>query len=186
MRSMPPVLRPYRIHRAVASQIKLALSCLIAVTIAGGVVASSIANAEGAFAVGRSEFSSWGSGVRDFPTSGEAQSEALRRCNRHGVGCRVVATFAQACFSLAVQSGTNGYGWTIRPTVVEARAVVLNECLAHGKPCEMKVAMCDGGQVRGIPADVRPPLTPSSKLVSPAETSQSPSRGCERYPELCP
>ena len=173
------------IRRGVASQISIARCRFLTLAIVASAANSSIVSAEGAFAVGRSAYSSWGAGVHDFSTNGEAQSEALRRCSRHGAGCRVVTTFTHSCFGIAVQRGTNGYGWTIGSTAAGVRAAVLNQCLAHGKPCEVKVAMCDGGQVGVAPTDARPPLPQSPKLASPIETSQSPDRGCERYPELC-
>lgn len=160
--------------------------CLLALVVIASTCHSSKSLAAGAFAVGRNAHTSWGSGVHDYPTASEAQQEALRRCSRHGP-CSIVATFNQACFAIAIQVGRNGYGWGTRSTIEEARSAVLNHCLAHGQPCEVKVAMCDSGGSRGAAPIARPSPMPAPALIPPIAASQpqSPPRGCERYPELC-
>jgi uncharacterized protein DUF4189 len=160
--------------------------CLLALIVVASTLHSSKSLAAGAFAVGRNAYTSWGSGVHDYPTVSEAQQEALRRCSSHGP-CSIVATFNRACFSIAVQVGRNGYGWITHSTIEEARSAVLNHCLAHGLPCEVKVAMCDSGGSRGTVPVARPSPMPAPAAIPPMATSQpqSTSRGCERYPELC-
>ena len=161
-------------------------SRLLALIVVASMWHSSKSLAAGAFAVGRNAHISWGSGIHDYPIPSEAQQEALRRCSRHGP-CGILTMFNRACFAIAVQVGRNGYGWVTRSTIEEARSAVLNHCLAHGLPCEVKVAMCDSGGSRGTAPIARPSSMPAPAPIPPVAMSQpqSPLRGCERYPELC-
>jgi hypothetical protein len=159
---------------------------LLAMVVVASTWHPSKAAAAAAFAVGRNAQTSWGSGVVDRPTASEAQQEALRRCSIRGpASCSVVTTFSRTCLAIAVQIGRNGYGWATRPTIGEARNTVLSQCLAHGVPCDVKVALCDSGESRGAPPTASP--MPAPAPVPPVRTSepQSPQRACERYPELC-
>jgi len=166
------------------SQAKRMAGCLLVVVASLWQPSKGIAAA--AFAMGRNAHGSWGSGVHDYPTASEAQQEVLRRCSMRGpAACSIVATFSRACFAIAVQVGRNGYGWVTRPTISEARSAVLSQCLAHGMPCEVRVAMCDSGDSRGVRPTSTPFPTPAPAFPSVATRPQSPGNGCDRYPELC-
>ena len=119
------------------------------------------ASAAGAYAIGRSEHGSWGGGAGNAANPNDAARDALARCGQHGPGCTIVTNFSRACFSLAIPLGTNGYYWATRETLADAQKIVMDHCLASGRPCEIKSAFCD---VRGIavaPSYPSPPVSPA-------------------------
>lgn len=127
--------------------------------------------AAGAYAIGKRFQSSWGGGASNAANYSDAGREALDRCSKFGPECAVVAYFSRKCFSLAIPPGTGAYYWVTRNTIDEARATVLDHCLASGRICEVKVAFCDA---RGLPAAL-----PSESLQA-IPGSASLGRGLER------
>ena len=129
----------------------------------------------------------WGGYATNAPTYDEAAARALARCNQLGAGCRVVAYFGRQCLAVAIQIGTSGRGWAIRPTLGEAQSAVINRCTSYGRPCEVKIATCDTVGLPGgnVPQNQPAPPPPAPSPPTPTPAPSSPSRGCNLYPELC-
>ena len=109
--------------------------------LAGSLVTSSIAHAEGAIAVGLPQ-DVVREGVSSFiysnaRTAAEAKSEALLGCKTKTPAsgpskalCKVVATFKNQCAAEAYdpQNGTPGFGWGIGNSSREAKELALANC----------------------------------------------------------
>jgi hypothetical protein len=126
--------------------------------------AINISHAAGAYAIGRGPGSSWGGGGRDAANYEDAGRDALQHCAQHGPNCSIVTYFSRRCFSLAIPPGTGSYYWATRDTMAEARAAVMDHCLASGRSCEVKVAFCDA---RGLVADTIPVTPPPTPIPTP-------------------
>jgi hypothetical protein len=136
-------------------------------SIALSACAVNASHAAGAYAIGKSWRSSWGGGATNAANYADAGREALARCSKYGPGCEIAVYFNRKCFSLAVPPGTGAYYWATRDTIDEARATVMDHCVASGRSCEVKVAFCD---MRGIAA----PLPPEIRQVAPVPTAAAP------------
>jgi hypothetical protein len=146
---------------------------------------SSIAAA--ALATARDGARVWGGYSFNAPTYDEARRKALARCSERGTGCTIATVFSLKCLAVAIQVGGGGQGWATRSTLAEAKEVVLNQCRAYRRPCEIRAAVCD---TVGVPAtdtqvNVPAPTGPRPSLTPlPAPSTPRP-RGCDLYPELC-
>jgi hypothetical protein len=141
--------------------------------------------AAGALADGQLGSRRWGGYATNASTYDEAAARALARCNQLGPGCRVVAYFGRQCLAVAVQIGSGGRGWAIRPTLADAQSVVINRCTSYGRPCEVKIATCDTVGLPGGNVPQNQPAPPPPAPSPPPPAPSSPSRGCNLYPELC-
>jgi hypothetical protein len=150
----------------------------IGVVVAASMCVSSIGNAAGAYAVGRSDRGSWGGGARDAVNYADASRDALLHCTSHGPNCTIVAYFSRKCFSLAIPPGTGGYFWATRDTVSESSQAAMQHCAVSGRFCEIKVALCD---VRGLAeAAIQPhplPSAPDAQFHATAELPQANETG---------
>jgi hypothetical protein len=172
---------------AVGGRLPKHLSAFVLLVVAN-TCCSSGALAAGALATAREGTRTWGGSSYNAPTYDEAERRALARCSENGPGCRVVAFFSRKCLAVAVQQGTGGSGWATRATIAEAQESVMNNCLSHGRPCTLKLAVCDSVGVQEAPQSApapAPPAPPAQRSTPTAAPSAPRSRGCELYPELC-
>jgi hypothetical protein len=137
-------------------------------SLALGACAVNSCAAAGAYAVGKSEHSSWGGGAKDAANYQEAGRGALGRCGQYGPGCAIVAYFSQKCFSLAIPPGTGAYYWATRDTLEAARQTVVDNCRATGRSCEIKVGFCD---LRGLPM-VPPSIARPASVLAPSQSDR--------------
>jgi hypothetical protein len=172
-------------------QVKTSLK-LSAIIVAAVTTCPSGTMAAGALASAREGQRTWGGVGYNATTYDEAQQRALARCSQQGAGCRVVAFFSRRCLAVAVQSGTGGSGWAVRATAEEAQEVVMNQCRSHGRPCELKLSVCDSVGLPGSepPANAPIPPTPGPPSQPTPPPAQAPApaprpRGCDLFPELC-
>jgi hypothetical protein len=145
--------------------------------------------AAGAWADGQIGWQTWGGYSINAESYEDAAARALASCNRIGGGCRVIAYFNRQCLAVAVQVGAAGRSSAVGPSLVDAQATVMNRCLAYGRPCQLKVGVCD---TAGLPSRNPPVGLPAPQSSPPVPTPYStptPSgtepRGCALYPELC-
>lgn len=118
------------------------------------------AHAEGAYAFSDNGGGTWagGAGYNDR-TGAAAEAAALASCAKAGgKACKVIATFANACFSISVQEHSSAYAWHIDPDFRVAEQQAQESCQKQGKPCAKRPAFCDGaGRPKPLAAGVSVP-----------------------------
>lgn len=136
----------------------------IATAMLAGILAlPGVAAADGALAVGEprdvvAEGFAYGFAL-DEPTPETASAKAVTDCKAPTAGidpraqalCRVVQTFKNQCFAVALdpQDGTPGVGWAVADDTESARRAALAKCVATAGDdrrdfCEINHSGCDG------------------------------------------
>jgi hypothetical protein len=115
---------------------------IAAVALASLSMVSGKAVAASADAFGQGDDGAWRNWHFFNPNQQDADSGALRGCNRMGGGCEIIARPSNTCFALAVMTFGNGYGWstnTDRGTAVNeamSRCTEMGGCIPEDSFCE--------------------------------------------------
>lgn len=146
-----------------------------------------VALAAGAFAFGQKPGPSgwsWGSAY-NHSTSEDAQSAAMTRCQAGkaaGDYCKVIATINGKCFAIAVQDGSNGYGWSTAANLDDAQRHAMERCEKYGKSCSLHDSFCD---TRSTATASPPTASPSALPPAPSPPSTGGGSACQKFPDLC-
>jgi hypothetical protein len=121
--------------------------------------------AEGAYAFSESGVAwSGGYGI-NFATTVQASDTALQACQKApGSHCKVIASFSNRCFAIAVADHGSAYGWQIDSDYRAAEARALERCRQHTASCTIKASVCDG---RALPVAAAPGAAIPKILVYP-------------------
>jgi hypothetical protein len=147
-----------------------------------------IALAAGAVAFGQKPGpSGWSLGfANNHATSEDAQGLAMSRCQSRkeaGDYCKIIATINGRCFAIAVQEGSNGYGWTTAATLPEAQERAIERCEKWGKSCSLRESFCDTKTTATASPPAAAPAAPPA--ASPPSTGGGGSAACQKFPDLC-
>ena len=168
-----------------------------------------MAQAEGAFAFGKSGHT-WSSGSAfNYATAEEASKLAMGRCRSRKEApdaCKIIATIPTTngkCFAIAVQQDDNGYGWSSATTAADAEKRATERCEGYGKSCAIRSSFCDTGVTTTTYSGSLPPVastapTPAPAPVAPRAAAPAPapsaapsvntgggSPACQKFPDLC-
>jgi len=112
------------------------------VTLISGFVGGSPAFAQYGAIAYDSNNCAWGR-AWNFQTPQLAAATALAECANSG--CKVMTEIApHQCGSLASTANCKGWGWATRPTLAEAQAAALQQCVAYNAgECIARVGDCD-------------------------------------------
>jgi hypothetical protein len=107
--------------------------------------------ADGAYAIGQGPNGSWAGGsAYNQPSVEDAVAVAMEYCRNNDYGitqCKVISTFSNTCFALAVQSDGNGnaYGWATNDNIKAARRAAVTRCYERTDSCSVRKSFCDEG-----------------------------------------
>ncbi len=170
-----------------------------------------MAQAEGAFAFGKSGHT-WSSGSAfNYATAEEASKLAMGRCRSRKEApdaCKIIATIPTTngkCFAIAIQQDDNGYGWSTAGTAADAEKRATERCEGYGKSCAVRSSFCDTGATSttttysgSLPPVASTAPTPAPAPVAPRAAAPAPapsaapsvntgggSPACQKFPDLC-
>jgi hypothetical protein len=107
--------------------------------------------AEGAYAIGQGPNGTWAGGnAYNRPSVEDAVAVAMDYCRNNSLGitgCKIISTFSNTCFALAVQDDGEGnaYGWATNGNIRTARRVAMTRCHERTDSCSIRKSFCDDG-----------------------------------------
>ena len=142
---------------------------VLALSILGTVLLTANSSAVGVYVYGQGADGTWAGGFAyDRQSKSQALSYAMGVCRGAGYlasqHCKLIASFSNTCFALAIQNRGNGYGFATRSNIRSARSSALAKCQKYGSRCYIRDSGCD--TVAGVAKTPRVAATATQRGLS--------------------